>query len=211
MIKRMEQTEAAASPGQSKTPSPSPPSPVAPPSAPRSHPRVQEVGAASKTAALQVAPEAVKKKYSMDYSRFDQLECSDEDDAAGEAAPMHATPGGPPHDLHKRMPPKFLDAMRFHEEVHRRLEPSCMLTCLYDNLMKCLSLSHVDKSARYHTPLLSLLASGPHTGAGTRQQARGGGKGRAAVRGGVQRGITRGTRRDMGDAARRCSIYCLLY
>ena len=141
MIKRMEQTEAAVSPGQSKAPSPSPPSPVAPPSAPRSHPRVQEVGAASKTAALPVAPEAVKKKYSMDYSRFEQLECSDEDDAAGEAAPMHATPGGPPHDLYKRMPPKFLDAMRFHEEVHRRLEPSYMLTCLYDNFMKGVSLS----------------------------------------------------------------------
>ena len=90
---------------------------------------------------MPVAPEAVKKKYSMDYSRFDQLDCSDEDDAAGEAAPMHAIPGGPPHDLYKRMPPKFLDAMRFHEEVHRRLEPSYMLTCLYDNLMKCLSLA----------------------------------------------------------------------
>jgi len=163
MIKRTELTEAAASPGQSKTPSPSPPSPVAPPSAPRSHPRVQEVGAGSKAAALQVAPEAVKKKYSMDYSRFDQLECSDEDDAAGEAAPMHATPGGPPHDLYKRMPPKFLDAMRFHEEVHRRLDLSYMLTRLYDNVKKCLSLSHADKSARYHTSLLSLSPRLSHT------------------------------------------------
>ena len=59
-------------------------------------------------------PEVVKKKYSMDYSRFDQLadDSDDEDDVPPRSFTAAANPSrGPPRDLHTRMPPRFLEAM----------------------------------------------------------------------------------------------------
>jgi len=100
MIKRMEATKNAgktpASPGASK----------------RAAPSVTE---ASKH--VEPVAEVVKKKYSMDYSRFDQLEDSDEEE---DAPQMSAHADGPPRDLHKRMPPKFIEAMRYNESVAQR-------------------------------------------------------------------------------------------
>lgn len=80
--------------------------------------RRERVSEAAKAQAP-VVPEVVKKKYSMDYSRFDQV--LDESDEEDETSPhMGSFPRGPPRDLHKRMPAKFLEAMRFNEEAQRR-------------------------------------------------------------------------------------------
>jgi len=96
MIKRMEATKNAgktpASPGASKRAAPSV----------TKEEKVEEVA---------------KKKYSMDYSRFDQLEDSDEEEDAPQRS---AQTDGPPRDLHKRMPPKFIEAMRYNESVAQR-------------------------------------------------------------------------------------------
>jgi len=108
MIQRIE-----SAPGEAKSAKPAPPGPSK-----TSAPAAATPKPAAKAPAP-AAPEVVKKKYSMDYSRFDQL-ADDSDDEENPSTQMGNFAGGPPRDLPKRMPPKFLEAMRFNEQVLQR-------------------------------------------------------------------------------------------
>ena len=112
MIQRMEATEATASKSLPKAATQASPLP-APAACPAPEPKGNPTPA---------APEAVKTKYSMDYSRFDQLEVSDDEDDGPDPASggIDTIAPGPPRDLHKRMPAKFLEALRVNEEVQKR-------------------------------------------------------------------------------------------
>ena len=111
MIKRMEATAAATS--RKTTPARVPAAAASP--TPATSPKPAQPPAKVPGAATEV-----KKKYSMDYSRFSQLDDSDDEEEAAPAAPAAQPAGGPLLDLYKRMPRKFLEAMRFNEEAQKR-------------------------------------------------------------------------------------------
>lgn len=119
MVQKMEATQASVASKSPPSNTSCHPSSQDRRSAPRPAPAARPAPEAKKDPPLAVT-EIVKKKYSMDYSRFDQLEVSDDEDGPDPRGITDTSAPGPPRDLHKRMPAKFLEAMRFNEEVQKR-------------------------------------------------------------------------------------------